>query len=554
MTRFAKISLIAVLILMAGGLTLSAQESRPAQSSNFKLGKNLDIQYSILRNVAGAYVDTVDFDKMIPIGIEAMLQSLDPYTTYIAEDNEEDFALLTTGIYGGVGSTIKKRPGEGVLIFEPYENSPILKAGLQPGDTIISIDGKSVFDETSEQSSSRMKGQPGTVVNFTVIKGRTGDTVDVAVTRERIHVSDIAYSGIIRDSIGYIRVSGFTDKVADEFKLNFLELKKKGIRKLVIDLRDNGGGIMDEAIQMASFFVPKGTLVVSSKGRNPQMNQEYYTKEEPLDTEIPILVMVNSGSASASEIFAGAMQDLDRGVIAGKRTFGKGLIQSVLATPYDGKVKITTGKYYTPSGRCVQALDYSHRNEDGSVGHIPDSLKREFKTVGGRSVYDGGGITPDIEAESPVYSRPAFSLVYNDILGEYSIRYFKSHPEIAPVEEFHLSDAEYEDFIKFAEKKEFDSRGGAAAVLDQLEAAAKLDNLYDAYKTEIEALKKKIDMDKRTMLTAKKAEILPLLEDEIAVKYYCSKAGEVIRLRDDSQLFTALDKWTPSIITKKIDE
>ena len=554
MTRFAKISLIAVLILMAGGLTLSAQESRPAQSSNFKLGKNLDIQYSILRNVAGAYVDTVDFDKMIPIGIEAMLQSLDPYTTYIAEDNEEDFALLTTGIYGGVGSTIKKRPGEGVLIFEPYENSPILKAGLQPGDTIISIDGKSVFGETSEQSSSRMKGQPGTVVNFTVIKGRTGDTVDVAVTRERIHVSDIAYSGIIRDSIGYIRVSGFTDKVADEFKSNFLELKKKGIRKLVIDLRDNGGGIMDEAIQMASFFVPKGTLVVSSRGRNPQMNQEYYTKEEPLDTEIPILVMVNSGSASASEIFAGAMQDLDRGVIAGKRTFGKGLIQSVLATPYDGKVKITTGKYYTPSGRCVQALDYSHRNEDGSVGHIPDSLKREFKTVGGRSVYDGGGITPDIEAESPVYSRPAFSLVYNDILGEYSIRYFKSHPEIAPVEEFHLSDAEYEDFIKFAEKKEFDSRGGAAAVLDQLEAAAKLDNLYDAYKTEIEALKKKIDMDKRTMLTAKKDEILPLLEDEIAVKYYCSKAGEVIRLRDDSQLFTALDKWTPSIITKKIDE
>ena len=554
MTRFAKISLIAVLSLMAGGLTLSAQESRPAQSSNFKLGKNLDIQYSILRNVAGAYVDTVDFDKMIPIGIEAMLQSLDPYTTYIAEDNEEDFALLTTGIYGGVGSTIKKRPGEGVLIFEPYENSPILKAGLQPGDTIISIDGKSVFDETSEQTSSRMKGQPGTVVNFTVIKGRTGDTVDVAVTRERIHVSDIAYSGIIRDSIGYIRVSGFTDKVADEFKSNFLELKKKGIRKLVIDLRDNGGGIMDEAIQMASFFVPKGTLVVSSKGRNPQMNQEYYTKEEPLDTEIPILVMVNSGSASASEIFAGAMQDLDRGVIAGKRTFGKGLIQSVLATPYDGKVKITTGKYYTPSGRCVQALDYSHRNEDGSVGHIPDSLKREFKTVGGRSVYDGGGITPDIEAESPVYSRPAFSLVYNDILGEYSIRYFKSHPEIAPVEEFHLSDAEYEDFIKFAEKKEFDSRGGAAAVLDQLEAAAKLDNLYDAYKTEIEALKKKIDMDKRTMLTTKKDEILPLLEDEIAVKYYCSKAGEVIRLRDDSQLFTALDKWTPSIITKKIDE
>ena len=548
MTKFARVSLFAVLSLLAGGFALSAQEAKPAQSPYFKLGKNLDIQYSILRNLAGAYVDSVDFDKIIPVGIEAMLQSLDPYTTYIAEAEEEDFALMTTGIYGGVGSTIKKRPGEGVLIFEPYENSPIRKAGLQPGDTIIAIDGIPVYGETSEQSSSRMKGQPGTVVNFKVIKGRTGDTVDVAVTRERIHVSDIAYSGIIRDSIGYIRVSGFTDKVSDEFKTAFLDLKKQGIAKLVIDLRDNGGGIMDEAIRMASFFVPKGTLVVSSRGRNPQMNQEYRTEDEPLDTEIPIMVMVNSSSASASEIFAGAMQDLDRGVIAGKRTFGKGLIQSVLSTPYDGKVKITTGKYYTPSGRCVQALDYSHRNEDGSVGHIPDSLKREFKTVGGRSVYDGGGITPDIEADAHVYSRPAFSLAYNDILGEYSIRYYKSHPEIAPIEEFSLSDAEYEEFVKFAEKKDFDSRGGASAALDQLVKAARQDDLYDSYKAEIEALKKKIDIDKRTMLLTKKAEIKPLLEDEIAVKYYCSKAGEIIRLRDDGQLFKALDKWPSQIL------
>ena len=337
MIKLARVAFVSLLCLVSG----MAQAQDSSQSSMFKLGKNLDIQYSILRNIASSYVDTVDFDKMIPAGIEAMLQSLDPYTTYIAEAEEEDFALMTTGIYGGVGSTIKKRPNEGVLIFEPYENSPILKAGLQPGDTIIAIDGIPVYGETSEQSSSRMKGQPGTDVTFKVIKGRTGDTLDVVVTRERIHVSDIAYSGIIRDSIGYVRVSGFTDKVSDEFRSSFLDLRKRGISRLVIDLRDNGGGIMDEAIKMLSFFVPKGTLVVSSKGRNEQMNQEYRTKDEPIDTEIPLLVMVNSSSASASEIFAGAIQDLDRGIIAGRRTFGKGLIQSVITTPYDGKVNIT---------------------------------------------------------------------------------------------------------------------------------------------------------------------------------------------------------------------
>lgn len=518
-------------------------QKKAGQSNNFNLGKNLDIQYSILKSLSASYVDSVEFGKIMPVGIEAMLQSLDPYTTYITEDEEEDFELMTTGIYGGVGSLIKKRTDGGVLIFEPYAGSPAVKAGLQPGDTIMEIDGCSVIGETSEQSSSKMKGQPGTEVKFKVIKGRTGLTEEVTVLRERIHVSSVAYSGCVRDSIGYIYVSGFTDKVSDEFKESFLKLKEQGIKRLVIDLRDNGGGIMDEAIKMVGFFVPKGTLVVSSKGRHPQMNQEYYTQNDPLDTEIPILVMVNSSSASASEIFSGAMQDLDRGVIAGKRTFGKGLIQSVLPTPFDGKFKLTTGKYYTPSGRCVQALDYSHRNEDGSVGHVPDSLKREFKTASGRSVYDGGGITPDIEAGYQAFSRPAYSLVYNDILGEYSIVYYKSHETIAPVGEFHLTDEEYGDFIKFAEGREFDCRGGASASLDQLVSAAKADGLYDTYRNEIEALKSKIDMDKRTMLTVKKDEIVPLLEQEIAVKYYYTEGGEAIRLRNDTQLFEALDKW-----------
>ena len=514
-----------------------------AQTSNFNLGKNLDIQHSILKNLSSSYVDTVDFDKIIPVGIEAMLQSLDPYTTFIKEADEEDFEMMTTGAYGGIGAVIKKRPESGVLIYEPYPGSPAVKAGLQPGDTIWTIDGQSVIGLSSEASSSKMKGTPGTDVEFKITRARTGDTAVVKVTRERIHVSDIAYSGIIRDSIGYIAVTGFTDKISDEFRSCLVDLEKKGIRKLVIDLRDNGGGIMDEAINMVSLFVPKGTLVVSSKGRDPRMNQEYRTKKEPVDTLIPIMVMVNSMSASASEIFSGAMQDLDRAVIAGRRTFGKGLIQSVLPTPYGGNVKITTGKYYTPSGRCVQALDYSQRNEDGSVGAVPDSLKKEFKTRLGRSVYDGGGITPDIEASSKKYSRPAYSLVYNDILGEYSIKYFKEHESIPAAEDFHISDAEYEDFVKFAEGKDFDSRCGASAVLGQLEDAARSDGLYEQYSKEIEALKSKVDMDKRTMLTVKKDEIRPLLEDEIVVKYHYNRGGEIIRLRYDTQLFEALDKW-----------
>jgi len=545
--KIKKVLMTAAVATMAAASCFEANaqqaKKKPAQSNNFNLSKNLDIQYSILKGLAGAYVDSVDFGKIMPEGIEAMLQSLDPYTTYIRESDEESFELMTTGNYGGVGSLIKKRPEGGVLIFEPYAGSPAVKAGLQPGDTIIEIDGKAVFGETSEQSSSRMKGQPDTKVNFKVIKGRTGDTTDVVVTRERIHVSSIAYAGVVRDSIGYICVSGFTEKVSDEFRKSLNELKKQGIKHLVIDLRGNGGGIMDEAIEMVSMFVPKGTLAVSSKGRNPQMNKEYYTKSEPIDTEIPILVMVNSSSASASEIFAGALQDLDRAVIAGKRSFGKGLIQSVLPTPFDGKFKLTTGKYYTPSGRCVQALDYSHRNEDGSVGHIPDSLKHEFKTAGGRSVYDGGGIAPDIEVAAPSYSRPAVSMVLNDIFGEYSIKYYKSHEKIAPVGEFSLTDEEYQDFVKFAEGKEFDFRGGASASLDNLIANAKEDGLYEQFKTEIEALKSKVDIDKKTMLTVKKAEFVPLIEEEIAVKYYFGEGGEAVRLRTDTQLYGALDKW-----------
>ena len=496
-----------------------------AQSPDFKLGKSLELEYAVLKEVAQSYVDTVDFEKMIIPGIRAMLATLDPYTVYIAEEEGDDFELLTTGNYGGVGSLIRKAPGEGVRIIEPYENSPAAKFGLEPGDTIIEIDGIPVYDETSEESSGRMKGLPGTEVRFKVIKGRTRDTVDVVVVRERIHVSDITYAGLYRDSIGYIQLSGYTAKMADAFREQLVQLKEAGARRLVIDLRDNGGGVMDEAIRLVGLFVPKGTLVVSSKGRAAEMNREYRTTEHPVDTLMPLLVMVNGNSASASEITAGALQDLGRATIAGTRSFGKGLIQSVRPMPYNSQMKLTTGKYYTPSGRCVQAIDYSNRHEDGTLDKDP-----------------GGGIAPDIEAAGHPFSRPTVSLIYYDIIGSYAIEYYLAHETVD--RDFHLSDAEYEDFVKYAAAQEFDARTAAQTALDQLIKAARSEDLYDVYQEEIEALQAKVNMDKETVLRAKKAEILPLVEQEIVTCYYFNRASVPVALRYDEQLREAVDKWT----------
>lgn len=512
------------LTLALGLLAGPASVPAGAQSQAFKLGRSLEVEYAVLKEIAQSYVDTVDFEKMIVPGIRAMLATLDPYTVYIPEEEGEDFELLTTGNYGGVGALIRKAPGEGVRIIEPYENSPAAKFGLLPGDTIIEIDGVPVYDETSEQSSGRMKGQPGTEVRFKVIKGRTKDTVDVTVVRERIHVSDIAYAGIYRDGIGYIQLTGFTAKMADEFREQVLQLKEAGAERLVIDLRDNGGGVMDEAIRLVSLFVPRGTLVVSSKGRVPDMNREYRTGEPPIDTLMPLLIMVNGNSASASEITAGALQDLGRATIAGTRSFGKGLIQSIRSMPYNSQLKVTTGKYYTPSGRCVQAIDYSNRHEDGSLDKDP-----------------GGGIAPDIEAKSHPFSRPTVSLIYYDIIGSYAIEYFLAHEAID--RDFHLTDEEYEDFVKYAATQDFDARTAAQTALDQLIKAARTEDLYELYQSEIEALQKKVDMDKEAVLRAKKAEILPLIEQEIVTRYFFNRASVPVALRYDEQLREAVEKW-----------
>ena len=527
------IPIAAFAIFVAGNLS--------AQSTSFKAGKALEVQYNILKELSAAFVDTIDVEKLTTAGINAMLNSLDPYTEYIPDENEEDLEMMRTASYGGIGAVIRKIDSVGVLISQPYLGSPAVKYGLEAGDIIEEIDGESVLPIPVDKCSEKMKGQPGTQVKFLVKKGRTGEKKEIVITRERVHIPDVSYSGVLRDSIGYIRYDAFTEGGSKDFRKAFEQLKQKGINHLVIDLRGNGGGIVDEAVNILSIFLPKGTLVVSAKGRSQQSVFEMKTMQEPLDTLVPITVLVNSASASASEIIAGAIQDLDRGLIAGTRTYGKGLVQGFRPVGYNGNLKLTTAKYYTPSGRCVQAIDYSNRNADGSVGTVPDSLKKAFKTVKGRTVYDGGGITPDSVIKAEVYSRPAYSLVANDIFGEFAIEYYKKNHAIAPAAEFALTDAEYEEFVKFAAAKNFDSRSAAQAQLDQMIKSAKTEDLYEPYKEAFEALEKCLTISKEEMLRVKKAEFKPLLEEEIVYKYYYTPGRIESIIRNDKQLHKVLD-------------
>ena len=513
-----------------------------AQSNAFKLGKWTEIQNSILKELSRSYVDSLPVDRIERVGIDAMLESLDPYTVYIPEEENEDLQMMINKTYGGVGAVIYKPDVNGnVIINEPYAGSPAVKAGLRCGDEIISIDGLSTHGLTSQQSSDKMRGKPGTDVTFKVLKVFTKDTVDVVVTRERIHLPDVEYYGMLEDgTTGYIYQTGFTENVSSAVKAAFLDLKSRGMKKLVLDLRGNGGGLLSEAVNIVSMFVPKGSLVVSCKGMSEGSDRDYKTTAEPLDLEIPIVVMVDSGTASSSEIVSGALQDLDRATIMGTRTYGKGLVQSIRPLPYNGQLKVTTAKYYTPSGRCVQAIDYSRRNEDGSVGHIPDSLTNEFKTAHGRTVRDGGGITPDVEIKNREYSRLVFSLVVNGIIQDYALKFAGEHESIP--EDYRVSDADYADFVEFAKDKKFDYRSSAETYLDQVSKELEKDGLKDNMKDELDALKKAMSIDKETFLNLKKGEIIPFIEEEIVVRYYYQGPGIKVRLRYDDQLKEALTK------------
>ena len=520
-----------------------------AQSAGFRLGKWTEIQNAIIKELNRSYVDSLPVDRIQRAGIDAMLESLDPYTMYVPEEDNEDFEFMIGKTYGGIGAIIYKPDTESnVIINEPYADSPAANAGLRCGDEIVTIDGKTVRGLKADEATSRMKGNPGTTVVFGVKKAfggdgwKQGDTVEVRIVRQRIHLPDVEYAGMLNDTTGYILQTGFTERVSEDVRNAYLKLKAQGMKKLVLDLRGNGGGLLQEAVNIVSLFVPKGSVVVSSKGNENHPEEVFRTMREPVDTEIPIVVLVDSGTASSSEIVSGAFQDLDRATILGSRTYGKGLVQSVRPLPYNGQLKVTTAKYYTPSGRCIQAIDYSHRNEDGSVGHIPDSLTREFRTAHGRPVRDGGGITPDDTLTFRSYSRLVYSLVLGGIVDQYALDYGRRHESIAPLDDFHFSDADYEDFIQFAMGKKFDYRSGARAFYDQMKRELDRDGMSDSMKDEIEALGKKLEIEKRDFLLLKKDEIIPFIEEEIAVRYYFQEAGVKVRLRYDTALKEALTK------------
>lgn len=525
---------------MAAAMILAASFTATAQSKSFKLGQWTEIHNSIIKELNRSYVDTLQVDRIMRAGVDAMLEELDPYTVYIPEEEDEDYLMMTSKTYGGIGAIIHKKKEENVIINEPYYGSPAHKNGLVCGDEILEIDGVSVKGLESKECSDRMKGKPGTEVVFKVKKARTGDTLDVTITRERIHFPDIEYAAMLNDTTGYILQSGFTDGVANQIKDKINEFKTQGMKRLVLDLRGNGGGLMSEAINIVSLFVPKGSLVVSARGNSEKSRRDSYTTLEPVDTQMPLIVMIDSGSASSSEIVAGALQDLDRATIMGTRSFGKGLVQSFFPVAYNGKLKVTTAKYYTPSGRCVQAIDYSNRNEDGSVGHIPDSLTREFKTASGRIVRDGGGITPDVEIKVPDYSRLVYSLVLSGIIDQYVIDYSRRHDSIPAVNDFHFSDEDFEDFIRFAKTQEFDYRSSAKTLYDQMKKELVKDGLADSMSEELVALEKALEMDKEKFIRLKKDEIVPFIEEEIAIRYWFQETGVQIRLRYDNQLKQAL--------------
>ena len=513
-----------------------------AQSHSFKLGKWTEIQGSILKELNRCYVDSLPVDRIERAGVDAMLSSLDPYTVYIPEEENEDLQMMLNHTYAGIGAVIYKPDVDGnVIINEPYADSPAQRNGLQCGDEILAIDGVSTHGLTSSEASDRMRGEPGTKVVFTVKKLRSGEVEDITVVRDRIHLPEVEYAEMLDETTGYILLTGFSEGVGADVRKEVVRLKKQyGMKKLVLDLRGNGGGLLSEAVDIVSIFVPKGSLVVSAKGRADGSCYVCNTDKEPVDTKMPLIVLINSGSASASEIVSGALQDMDRATIMGHRSYGKGLVQSMRSLPFGGQLKVTTAKYYTPSGRCVQAIDYSHRNEDGSVGHIPDSLTHEFTTAHGRKVRDGGGITPDVELKLKDYSRLVYSLVYSGVIEQYALEYVRGHESIPATADFHFSDAEYEDFITYAKEREFDYRSSAKTYFDMMKSQLEEDGLKEALEPDLKVLEKALDMEKEEFLRLKKDEIVPFIEQEIVVRYYFQKAGIEIAIRYDDELREAL--------------
>lgn len=510
------------------------------KGDEFQIAKHMDIYFTLFRELNLFYVDDVAPEKLMETSIDAMLESLDPYTEYIPEREMEDFKFQTTGEYGGIGALIRMKEGVPV-IAQPYKNFPADKGGLWPGDRILEVDGKSTKGMPLEKVSENLKGAPNTTIELKIARPYLDETFKKELIRKEVKIPSVPYFGMVDDGIGFIHMSRFTTDCAKEVKEALKALKRDGAQKIILDLRGNPGGLLNEAVELANVFVPRGKEIVSTRGKIKQFDKTYVTENFPVDVEIPLVVMVNRGSASASEIVAGSIQDYDRGVILGQRTFGKGLVQTTRPLSYNGQLKVTTAKYYIPSGRCIQALDYSNRNEDGSVGHIPDSLISEFQTANGRKVYDGGGINPDIKVEQESLSKLAISLLAKDLYFEFATKYRAEHPQIVAATEFSLSDSDMEAFKVYLSDKDFDYETRTEKQLKELIESAKDEKYYERAKETFEALNAELSHDKYEDLESFKDEIMQLLKEEIVGRYYYQEGMIKCALQHDNQLEAAIE-------------
>ena len=514
--------------------------SKPEQRT-FRISKNLTIFNSVFRDLDLFYVDTLSYDKMVKATIDNMLEKLDPYTVYLPEEETDDLTFMTTGEYAGIGAVIAKSD-KGILISEPYEGKPAQRNGVRAGDIILQIDGKNVTGLTVSEVSAMLKGTPNTTIKLKLERPGEKNPLEISFLREKIQMNPVSYSAVVSDKVGYVMLNEFTDRAAIELKDAISELvKQHQIESLVLDIRNNGGGLIDEAVKIVGYFVPKGTDVVTTKGQNKEADRTYKTPTEPIFPQMRLVVLANRSSASASEILAGSLQDLDRAVIVGERTFGKGLVQNIRPISYGGHLKVTTAKYYIPSGRCIQAIDYSHRNEDGSVGHIPDILTSEFKTKGGRKVRDGGGIVPDTLTKDERKLNIAYYIFAQNLYFDYATLYVQKHPKIVSPTEFSLSDADFKSFTDYLIEKKFTYTTQTEKYYKELFDMAKLEGLDKRANVEFEALKTKLMPNIAKSIEENKSEISDLLSVEIIKRYYFQKGEIQFSLRTDKDLKVAVE-------------
>ncbi len=528
-----KVWLIGGAMVGGGALTIAAGDSY------FEISKNLEIFTELYKELNIYYVDDTEPGKLMKTGIDAMLASLDPYTQFIPESDMEDYRFMTTGQYGGVGALIRRRDDR-IFISEPYENFPAMKAGIWAGDEVVEVDGRKVKGLDTEEVSKLLKGQAGSSVR--VITQREGQQpVEHTLVREEIKIPDVPYKGIIADGIGYIKLNSFTQTAGQEVRNAAKEMKEKGATKLVLDLRGNGGGLLREAVNIVNLFVPKNELVVETKGRIAEWDKTYRTLSEPLDASIPLVVLVDEQSASASEIVSGALQDLDRAVVIGDRTFGKGLVQQTRDLYYNSKLKVTVAKYYIPSGRCIQKLDYANRDSTGKAVEVEETTTAEFKTRNGRPVTDGRGILPDVDVEDPELAKVVGGLYAKDLFFDFATKYRLTHADIGPAEDFRITDALYQEFVGFVKGKEFDYDTETMEALETLEKEAKKERYYEHAKVQIEALRKELHPDPSEDLVRFRKDIEEVLRSELVARYHFQTGRAKTAMATDPYVLKAIE-------------